>query len=168
MRTILTAVTACLLFLAAPAATVPATAFRGTAEHSIDKPVKPGQLPTVKDIERITGHQLNFIERVTVKMMLKKMERRIKKGKVKDVDADRLARQAETFGLLALGALLLFPLAALPLGILAITKGSSALANGTELRRKARSGVTMGIISLSLLLIAIFLIVLVLAAFGSW
>lgn len=164
MRIILTVVTACLLFIAAPAATVPAA----TVEYRVDKPVKPGQLPTVKDIERITGHKLNFIERITVKMMLKKMEKRIKKGKFKDVDADRLARQAETFGLLSLGALLLFPLAALPLGILAITKGSSALANGTDLRRKARAGVTMGIVSLSLLLIAIFLIVLVIAAFGGW
>jgi hypothetical protein len=167
MRTILILLTSCLLFYTGHTAVIPADAVLTTPVKPVIKQNKL-PLPKISDIEKMIGHKLNFVERAACKIMIKKMERRIKKGKYIEMDADKLARQSELMGLLALGSLILFPLLTIPFGILAITKGARALAGGTTMPEKARTGRTLGIVCLSLLVVLVFLIVLFIAMLTHW
>ncbi len=110
--------------------------------------------------------KMNFFQKIMYKMVLKKINKTMSRIKEEEVDADKLARQAKTWGLLSLAAILIFPILAIPFGIMAITKGSAALENGTSIPAEARSGRTMGIISLSILLAFLFLIIIIVAGFS--
>jgi hypothetical protein len=94
------------------------------------------------------------------------ISKKIKKKMLKhpDMDPDKMAKQANLFGWLAFASLFIFPLAAIPLGIIAITNGSNALKEGTALSRKARTGKIMGIVSLALVVITITIVVIILSA----
>lgn len=82
--------------------------------------------------------------------------------------ADLKARQSRTMGILALGTIglgLLLPVllaGAVPLGILAIVKGSQAQKEGSRMRE----GKVMGIIALSLILLGLLMVIGFLATPG--
>jgi hypothetical protein len=116
----------------------------------------------------LDGHKkkLNFFERIVVKMVAKKMKKMIAKADGAPIDADKLARQANTFGWLSLAMLFIFPLATIPLAVLAISKAGMALENNTSLPQKARTGRILAIVTLGALLLAIGLIVVVFATGG--
>jgi hypothetical protein len=107
--------------------------------------------------------KLNFFERIVYKMMVKKLKKAIAKADDKPVDADKLARQANTFGWLSLLMFFIFPLASIPLAVLAITKCGMALENNTTLAQKARTGRIVAIVTLGMILLAIGLILAIIA-----
>ncbi|WP_207497130.1 hypothetical protein [Aridibaculum aurantiacum] len=98
------------------------------------------------------------------------------KKKNNSQDVERANRKAGTsvvlgvFALVSLGVMFLLPLAgfaSLPLGILAITTGTSAIREGATDVRNARMGRTLGTISLILCGVAIVLLLAVIAAYGN-
>lgn len=109
--------------------------------------------------------KLNFFERIVFKIVAKKVKKAMAKADGKPIDADKKARQAHTFGWLSLLTFFIFPLASIPLAILAIVNGSTALEHGTTLSNKARTGRTVGIITLGLIVALIFLIIFIIANF---
>jgi hypothetical protein len=109
--------------------------------------------------------RLSFVERIVYKMMAKKIRKTIAKAEDGKIDADKLARQANLLGWLSLGAFLIFPLATIPLAIIAIINGTTALENHTTLVQQAKTGRTVGIISLSMVVALIFIVILVIAGF---
>jgi hypothetical protein len=126
----------------------------------------PATRPVVLTFKENKKKKLNFLERFIQKATEKRIKKLIEKAKDGKIDADKLARQSNLFGWLSLAALFIFPLASIPLGILAITNGSTALKNNTSLPRLARTGKTTGIISLSILLLSILLVAIIIASFG--
>lgn len=82
--------------------------------------------------------------------------------------ADRMARISRTMGILALGSMglaLLLPVmaaAVVPLGILAITKGSRSRREGSD----RPNGKAMGIVALSILLLAVAVVIGIIASPG--
>lgn len=115
--------------------------------------------------ESVAVKKPGLFQKIAYRILLKKVNKTFKKTKPDEVDANKLAKQSKIMGLLSLAALLLFPMAAIPLGVLAITKGSKALENGTTLTSEAKTGRTLGIISLSLLLASIFIVIIILSGF---
>lgn len=110
--------------------------------------------------------KLTFIERIIYKKMVKKLKKAATKVDDPPVDADKLAKQAHTFGWLSLLVFFVFPLASIPLAILAITKGTKALENNTTLAQRAKTGRIVGIVTLGFILLAIGLIVMIVAEFS--
>lgn len=82
--------------------------------------------------------------------------------------ADRTARISRTMGILALGSMglaLLLPVmaaAVVPLGILAITKGGRSRRQGSD----RPNGTAMGIVALSILLLAVAVVIGVIVSPG--
>lgn len=116
-------------------------------------------------IEKTTGHKLSFIERIVVKTAWKKYKRKLAKSLSEETEADRQARSAETFGIISLVSLFLFPLAAIPLAIIAISKADIAKRLGTSIPKRARTGKTLGIVTLCLLIIPILVFLLFLSLY---
>ncbi|HEX7904214.1 MAG TPA: hypothetical protein VF487_10065 [Chitinophagaceae bacterium] len=146
----------CLSSFAFPAS-VPATS---TASVRITEPPSPFNA----GISQL--REMNFVEKLVWKMMVKKIQKKMKKWKIDEADANKQATLAKTMGLISLAAFFLFPLAAIPFALIAIDKGTQALANGTTLPRKARAGRTMGIISIALILAVIFLVIIIITGFS--
>lgn len=96
-----------------------------------------------------------------------KKRRRLRQEDVPD-PSERKARQSRTLGILALGSIglgLLLPVlfaGAVPLGILAIVKGTQARKEGSM----GRDGRVMGIVALSLLLLGLVMVIGFLATPG--
>jgi hypothetical protein len=105
--------------------------------------------------------KLSFFQRFFYKMIEKEIRKAMKQNAASD--PDQLARQANLFGWLSFATLFFLPIASIPLGILAISKGSKALRHGTSLPRKARTGRTMGIVSLALFVIALTVVLITIA-----
>lgn len=105
--------------------------------------------------------KLNFLNRFLYKIMEKKIRKAMKRSQ--DINPDKLARQANLFGWLAIASIFIFPLAAIPLGILAITQSTTAMRNGTSLAQKAKTGRTLGIIALALFVVALTVVLVTLA-----
>ena len=76
----------------------------------------------------------------------------------------REGKDAQLFGILAVASLIIFPLAAIPLGVLAIVKGSRALKDNPN-DAAARTGKILGIVSLGILVLAILLLIAFISAF---
>lgn len=96
-----------------------------------------------------TTQKLNFFHKLLFKLSGKH-------AYSNQVNADRQAKNALTYGIVAASTLvvgLLVPyviLFSVPFSILAIAKGSKALKNGTALSSKASTGKTLGLVSLIL------------------
>jgi hypothetical protein len=117
-----------------------------------------------------TKSKLNFFERLLVRYV----QKRFKKPE-DTVKADKHASSALTFGVAAISCLVLglfipYILAAtIPLGIVAMTQGSSALKGGTSEPGKARTGRALGLGSLIAFGVLLIVAVAVLAAFfAGW
>jgi hypothetical protein len=121
--------------------------------YSLQQPAPPPSFVVKKK-------KLNFFERIIYKMTEKKIRKMMRQG---DIDADKLARQSNLFGWLSLAAIFIFPLASIPLGILAIIHGTAALRNGTSMPQKAKTGRTTGIIALSLIVISLIVVLVIIA-----
>lgn len=106
-----------------------------------------------KQIQAKLGRKLTLKEKVGLQLLRWKIAKIPPDEKVSTKDG----RTAQTLGILALVAILVFPLATIPLGIIAITKGSKALKENPN-DGQAQAGKIMGIISLALLALVILLI----------
>jgi hypothetical protein len=115
---------------------------------------------------KVRKKKLNFLERFVQKATERKVRKLLAKAKDGKIDADRLARQSNLLGWLALASFFIFPLAAIPLGIIAIVNGTTALKNHTSLPRMARTGKITGTIALSLVIAAILIVAIIIASFG--
>lgn len=120
--------------------------------------------------QRVKKSEPGFVDRLLLKYVLKKIRRAENQTK-----ADRQASTSLSFGIASMGFLLLglfIPyviFATIPLAIVAMVTGSSALKDGTTEKGKARTGKTLGLASL--ITFGVFLIValIVVASFlGSW
>lgn len=84
-------------------------------------------------------------------------------AKKEDTDPDKMARQANLFGWLAFASLFIFPILAIPFGIIAVSNGSRALNEGTSIPRKAKTGKIVGMVSLVLVVVALTIVIIVLS-----
>ncbi len=115
----------------------------------------------------VVAKKQNFLDRL-LHLFDKKKAVDVEKG-------DRQAGMALGLGIGAIGALLLglfvpfVMLATIPLGIVAITNGRSALKNNTKRDGAARTGVGLGIGALGAFVLLVILVVAIVAAWaGSW
>jgi hypothetical protein len=127
-----------------------------------DNPASNSQLiakMSIKQIERYLGRKLKFKEKITTNLLKYKIKHGLKS---KDEIAGKKGKNALTLGILAIVTLFLFPLATIPLGILAITNGNQALKLNPN-DKNAKTAITLGIISLSFILLAIIAIIAILS-----
>ena len=129
------------------------------------------ETPVVYPMATQEVHQkkMNFLQRLMVKLAVKKFK------KAADTDkADRQASSALTFGIVALGTLIIglfvpyLILAAIPTGIVAMVLGKQALIGGTNYPEKAKLGKTFGLVSLIGLAFILLLAAILVASWGSW
>lgn len=118
----------------------------------------------------VKQNKLNFIERFFLKLALKKFKKADDTTK-----ADKQARNSFTVGIVGLSLLivgLFVPyviLASVPAGIVAMVTGSAAIHGGTNEYSKARTGKTLGLISLiGFGLILLIAAILDAAVLSSW
>ena len=129
----------------------------GKSEHDSALAVLIHQSP--KAISKLLGRKLTFKEKISLTLLKWKGNKIPPDERVYSRDGNT----AQTLGIIALAALLVFPLASIPLGILAITKGNKALREN-ENDGAARTGKTLGIISLSLFAVLILVIIALLSS----
>ncbi len=115
-----------------------------------------------KQIESYLGRKLKFKEKLALTLLKYKVKHGLKTN---DEPTSKKGRTSLTLGILALVTLFLFPLATIPLGILAITNGNEAKKINPN-DSNAKTGVILGIISLSLIVLAIIAILAVLYSLG--
>jgi hypothetical protein len=108
-----------------------------------------------KQIETYLGRKLKFKEKFALKFLKYKAKQDLKR---KDEPKSNKGRTSLTLGIIALVCILFFPLASIPLGILAITNGQAAQKINPE-DSDAKTGITLGIIALAL--VAVILIALI-------
>ena len=112
-------------------------------------------------------HKLNFFQRLMVKFYLKKNKMR------NGIKADKLASASLWLGIGACLLILfgfLFPyliLLALPVGIVAMITGNSALRNKTSSVKKARMGKEFGLAAIIVFAALLFLVALILVSSGG-
>ena len=120
---------------------------------------------SARDVEKITGTHLSLREKIAWRLFRKKIARQVSEGTIApDLRERDEGAAAKTFGILSL-VLLFVPylsLLAIPFAIVAIVKGSRAKRKD-PLNRKARTAITLGIVTLALLVAAITIAVIVLS-----
>jgi hypothetical protein len=133
------------------------------------KPIEklPGIIrPDIKLIEQLLGRKLKFKEKIVLKILQLKLNRRLQPtGRIVTTNYGKTAFILALIG----AAVLLIPildLASIPLAILAIVLGSKARKIDPR-DRKARAAVTIGIATLALLVI-IGLVVALVLTIGSF
>jgi hypothetical protein len=111
---------------------------------------------SIKEVQKLAGRKLTLKEKITIRIFQWKIKRSFTDkgaGEYKDK-----GKTAFTFGLIALISFLLTPLvffgflAAIPFAIAAIVTGKKAL-QGNPDDRKAKTGMTLGWITIGLLII---------------
>lgn len=110
---------------------------------------------STKQLETYLGRKLKFKEKLGLKILKYKVAQQSKK---RDGTKSKQGQTSLTLGILSLVFLILFPLASIPLGILAITNGRAAQKINPE-DKDASAGITMGIISLAILALALILVI---------
>ena len=115
-----------------------------------------------KQIESYLGRKLKFKEKIALTFLKYKVKHGLKSN---DEPTSKKGRTALTLGILALVTLFLFPLATIPLGILAIINGNEAKKINPN-DSNAKTGVILGIISLSLIVLAIIAVLAVIYSLG--
>lgn len=116
----------------------------------------------IKDAENILGRKLKLKEKIALKIIQLKIKKELKaneKGKPSK------GQTSMVLGIISL-ACILIPfgiLASIPLAILAIIFGSQARKDNHN-DGKAQAGIILGIVSLGLIALAIFLVILILTA----
>jgi hypothetical protein len=108
-----------------------------------------------KQIETYLGRKLKFKEKLALKILKYKAKQGLQK---KDGSKSDKGKTALTLGILALVSLFIFPLATIPLGILAITNGQAAQKTNPD-DKNANAGITMGIIALAILAFALIALI---------
>jgi hypothetical protein len=161
IKTILTVIVG-ILFFSLKTEALPVSPAAATTIITATPAIDPGFSAPPK----VKKKKLNFLERFVLKATERKVRKLLAKAKDGKIDADKLARQSNLLGWLALAAFFIFPLAAIPLGIIAIVNGSTALKNNTSLPRMARTGKITGTIALSLVIAAILIVAIIIASFG--
>lgn len=120
---------------------------------------------SARDVEKITGTHLSLREKIAWRLFRKKIARQVNQEIIAPDWRERdEGAAAKTFGILSL-VLLFIPylsLLAIPFAIVAIVKGSRAKRKD-PLNRKARTAITLGIVTLALLVAAITIAVIVLS-----
>ena len=124
--------------------------------------------PTAR--QEVHQKKLNFLQRLMFKLAVKKFKKAADTEK-----ADRQASSALTFGIVALGTLIIglfvpyLILASIPTAIIAIVLGKQAVIGGTNFPEKAKLGKTFGLVSLYGFAFLALLAAIVLASlFSSW
>jgi hypothetical protein len=118
----------------------------------------------VKQIETFLGRKLKFNERIAFKLLKYKAKHSLKND---NELAAKKGRTSLTLGICALVSFLIFPLAAIPLGILAITNGQQATKLNPE-ETNGKTGIVLGIVSLALIALVIILIIALISSLGGF
>lgn len=116
-----------------------------------------------RDIEKMIGRRLTIKEKIG--WMLVRHRFKKTKSSRPDVDLDKKARKAKTFGIIALISLFvpLIGLVAIPFAIVAIVIGSDVKRVDPG-NRNARTAITLGIVTLAVFVAIIFLVVALISA----
>ena len=115
-----------------------------------------------KQLQELLGRKLTLKEKVALKIFRWKQV----KAEPDPKDSSRTGRTAKTLGIIALAALLIFPLATLVCGILAIVFGQQAKKINPD-DRNAKAGIIMGIIALGVLVLFVAALIVLISAY-TW
>lgn len=115
-----------------------------------------------KQLQELLGRKLTLKEKVALKIFRWKQV----KAEPDPKDSSRNGRTAKTLGIIALAALLIFPLATLVCGILAIVFGQQAKKINPD-DRNAKAGIIMGIIALGVLVLFVAALIVLISAY-TW
>ena len=115
-----------------------------------------------KQLQVLLGRKLSLKEKVALKIFRWKQV----KAEPDPEDSSRKGRTAKTLGIIALAALLIFPLATLVCGILAIVFGAQAKKINPD-DRNAKAGIIMGIIALGVLVLFVAALIVLISAY-TW
>jgi hypothetical protein len=118
----------------------------------------------VKQIENYLGRKLKFKEKIAFRLLKYKAKHSLKN------DNELAAKKGKTsliLGICAIVTLLFFPLATIPLGILAITNGKQAVKLNPD-NSDGKTGIVLGIVSLSIIVLAILLVIAFISSLGGF
>lgn len=117
-----------------------------------------------RQVEKMIGRKLVFKEKVALQLLRWKHFG----PDPGELTHSKKGQTSKILGIVALGALLIFPLGTLVCGILAIVYGTQAKKENPN-DKDAKTGTILGIIALGLFLVLILLVIAVFAAFyGGW
>ncbi len=152
-----------MVFIDAKSALVNKSSFNITNTVSIkknDDPTRNLQVLAkmrIKQIESYLGRKLKFKEKLAIKILKYKVKHGLKSN---DEPTSKKGKNALTLGILALVSLLVFPLATIPLGILAIVNGNEAIKLNPN-DSDAKTAIILGIISLAAIVLAIIAVTVI-------
>lgn len=138
----------------------------GVSGYSVNKELPSGQTVAfskfvnlkMKDAEKLAGKRFTLKERIVFKLLQAKLKKQaIKLSSAEKYKSSNGAKAAFVLGILSL-ATLIFPFASIPLAIAAIIVGQRAYKKSNFEDKKARAGVTMGILALGILIVAMMII----------
>ncbi len=119
----------------------------------------------IAQIEKQLGRKLKFKEKLAIKIIKFNAKQEQKK---RDNPKSKRGKTSLTLGILAIVTLIIFPLATIPLGIIAITEGNAAKKENPN-DSDAKTGKTLGIVALGLVALVLLALLLVLFALsGFW
>ena len=124
--------------------------------------IQPQSKLQPNQLQELLGRKLTLKEKVVLKIFRLKHV----KAEPDPKDSSRTGRTAKTLGIIALAALLIFPLATLVCGILAIVFGQQAKKINPD-DRNAKAGVIMGIIALGVLVLFVAALIVLISAY-TW
>jgi hypothetical protein len=166
MRKLFLLVVTFTVFLNAQSALIHPYNFNNTNIESLKKDDQPTKNMEVlikmrlKQIENYIGRKLTFKEKIAITLLKLKYKHGLEN---KGEPASKKGKTALTLGILALVTLFLFPLATIPLGILAIIYGNKAKKiNPSD--ADAKTGVILGVISLSLIVLLVIAVIAVISS----
>lgn len=143
----------------------PITVLQPKQKKAISFPISFLATIKIKTIEDKIGHKLSLKEKIAFKILQRELKRTNKP--VKQMDKKNKAKTAFILGLA--GAIALFipivNLASIPLAIMAIVIGNKAKRDDPN-NRKAKTAVTLGLLTLSFLVV-IGLVVAIVLTFGA-
>ncbi len=164
MRTFILLIVCVLAARHAPLRAAPTVSFPDSLSRATGLSINPSDL-SARDLEKMTGIKLSLKEKVLWGIYKKKLSVKNKSGitNMPELQGDPGAA-AKTFGILSLICLFIpyLSLLAIPFAIIAIVKGSRAKRKD-PLNRKARTGITLGIVTLSLLVAALVVAIIILS-----
>ena len=122
----------------------------------------PQGLSNLKQVQELLGRKLTLKEKFALKILRWKQA----KAEPEPQTSSKKGRTSKVLGIVALGAIVIFPLATLVCGILAIVFGQQAKKINPD-DKDAKAGVVMGIIAVGLFVLAVVAVIAYLSAF-SW
>jgi hypothetical protein len=169
MRKLLLLLLSLTIFVHAKSAITNPSSFYATNTISIKKDNPPSKLQLiakmkVKQLENYLGRKLKFNEKIAFRLLKYKAKHSLKN------DNELAAKKGKTsliLGICALVTLFLFPLATIPLGILAITNGKQAVKLNPD-NSDGKTGIVLGIISLGIIALGIILLIAVISSLGGF